>query len=73
MLSHDILTPGHCVLRMKIESIVRKGGTKDPDCPECLESIKYWCRTGGEFKETEKVRQKAQARMKVEAYLKMGS
>ena len=67
MLSHLVLTLGRSVLRMKIESIVRKGGTKDADCPECLESIKYWCRVGSEFKEREKVSQRAQATMNVEA------
>ncbi|CAE7201702.1 unnamed protein product [Symbiodinium sp. CCMP2592] len=41
----------------KIESIVRKGGTPDPDAPHCLESIVYVCRKKKNVEESEKVSQ----------------
>ena len=51
--------------RTKIESIVRRGGNKDPDAPECVASITYWCRKKSSLDEKEAVSQKATANIQV--------
>ncbi|CAE7437874.1 unnamed protein product [Symbiodinium sp. KB8] len=55
----------------KIESIVRKGGTRDPDAPNCIQSIKYWCREGSRLTNTDSVSQRAQAHVNVKASSEM--
>ena len=59
---HVVLRP-----RQKIESIVRKGGTPDPDCPSCVQSIRYLCTKKKDVSEKEKVEQKGEAKIKVQA------
>ena len=45
-------------LRIKIETLVRKGGVPDQDCPEDPESMRYWSSTGAVSKESAKEKQK---------------
>ncbi|CAE7838937.1 unnamed protein product [Symbiodinium sp. CCMP2592] len=54
----------------KIESIVRKGGTPDPDAPHCLESIVYVCRKKKNVEESEKVSQTGEIKSKMKASAK---
>ncbi|CAE7277753.1 unnamed protein product, partial [Symbiodinium microadriaticum] len=49
----------------KIENIVRKGGTPDPDAPHCLESIIYLCRKKKDVDESEKISQTGEVRAKI--------
>ena len=37
----------------------------DPDCPECPESVRFWCTTGGWYHEKEKQELKSTATMAV--------
>ena len=63
----------HCVtphLRTKIENIVRKGGTPDPDAPQCLESIVYLCRKKKNVDESEKVSQTGEVKAGIKASAK---
>ncbi|CAE7441277.1 unnamed protein product, partial [Symbiodinium microadriaticum] len=54
----------------KIESIVRKGGTPDPDAPHCLESIVYLCRKKNSVDESEKISQTGEVKGKIKATAK---
>lgn len=57
-------------LRTKIENIVRKGGTPDPDAPHCLESIVYLCRKKKDVDESEKISQVGQVKANIKASAK---
>ena len=46
---------------------MRRGGTPDPDCPQCLESIRYLCTKKKNLDETEKVEQRGEARVNVKS------
>ncbi|CAE7294703.1 unnamed protein product [Symbiodinium sp. CCMP2456] len=54
----------------KIENIVRKGGTPDPDAPHCLESIVYLCRKKKDVDESEKISQVGQVKANIKANAK---
>ncbi|CAE7646122.1 unnamed protein product, partial [Symbiodinium necroappetens] len=56
--------------RTKIENIVRKGGTPDPDAPQCLESIIYLCRKKTNVDESEKVSQTGEVKAGIKASAK---
>ena len=42
-------------------------GTPDPDCPSCVQSIRYLCTKKKDVSEKEKVEQKGEAKIKVQA------
>ena len=61
MLSHDM-----CLIlvrqpRNKIESLVKKGGHPDPDCPDDPESVRFWCTTGSKYQDKERTSVSMQA------------
>ena len=39
--------------RQKIESIVKRDGIPDPDCPDDPESTRFWATVGSQYKDTE--------------------
>ena len=44
-----------------------QGGTPDPDCRSCAQSIRYLCTKKKDVSEKEKVEQKGEAKIKVHA------
>ena len=39
--------------RCKIDSLVRRGGEPDPDCPDDPESMRFWASVGGSYNDTD--------------------
>ena len=39
--------------RTKIDSLVRRGGEPDPDCPDDPESMRFWASVGGSYNDTD--------------------
>ena len=54
------------ILRCKIQAIIsRNTPVPDPDAPECAQSVRFWCTSGGQATERERTRVSAQARANV--------
>lgn len=62
-----------CILRQKIESIVRRGGgVADQDCPTSIEDMSYWVVTSRKRTETESLERVADLTAHVDAQSAMG-